>query len=267
MRDNRYIGALTLIPVLLLIFIGGWPMKVTIMLLAFRGLHEIYHVLERKGHRPDRFLGYVGISMIYAALLFARDPLTHLGMVVPVTLFLVFIRMIFSKERTIVDAALTLAGLVYAGMLFGFLILASMLPQGMVLIYLAFIIAWLTDTMAYYAGRLFGRHKLIERVSPKKTVEGSVGGLVGGAVGALLLGLYFQETTGISPMHFLIMGLLGSIFGQIGDLAASSIKRYTGEKDFPKLFPGHGGVMDRFDSILFVALIVYLYSFYVVQGF
>jgi phosphatidate cytidylyltransferase len=117
--------------------------------------------------------------------------------------------------------------------------------------------------MAYYTGRLFGKHKLIERVSPKKTIEGAVGGLAGGALGSFALGLAVQNVTGIAPVHFLVMGFLGAILGQIGDLAASSIKRYTGEKDFPKIIPGHGGVLDRFDSIIFVSLLVFLYSSYI----
>ena len=118
--------------------------------------------------------------------------------------------------------------------------------------------------MAYYTGRAFGKHKLIERVSPKKTVEGAVGGLLGGALGAFLLGYVVLPYTGIEPWKLLIMGFFGAMFGQIGDLAASSIKRYTGEKDYPKLIPGHGGILDRFDSILFVALFVYAFVMYII---
>ena len=136
--------------------------------------------------------------------------------------------------------------------------------NGQYYVYSVFIISWVCDTLAYYSGRLFGKHKLIERVSPKKTVEGAIGGLIGGALGAFVLGNVIYETSLVSPWHFLIMGFIGAMFGQIGDLAASSIKRYAKEKDYPKLIPGHGGILDRFDSILFVSLVVYVYTTYVI---
>lgn len=123
------------------------------------------------------------------------------------------------------------------------------------------IAAWVSDIMAYLVGRLMGKHKLAPHVSPKKTVEGAVGGLLGGAAGMCVFGVIMNRCFGVGlglPTLFLC-GILGAAAGQLGDLSMSLIKRNVGIKDYGKLFPGHGGVLDRFDSILFTAPIFELY--------
>ncbi|MBQ2691821.1 MAG: phosphatidate cytidylyltransferase [Clostridia bacterium] len=123
------------------------------------------------------------------------------------------------------------------------------------------IAAWVSDIMAYLTGRMFGKHKLAPHVSPKKTIEGSVGGLLGGAIGLCVFGTVMNNSFGVGlgiPALF-ISGILGAAAGQLGDLSMSLIKRNVGIKDYGKLFPGHGGVLDRFDSILFTAPIFELY--------
>ena len=123
------------------------------------------------------------------------------------------------------------------------------------------IAAWVSDMLAYLVGRLIGRHKLAPHVSPKKTIEGSIGGLLGGAIGICVFGymmnMYFDA--GLTWAALIISGVLGAAAGQLGDLSMSLIKRNVGIKDFGRIFPGHGGVLDRFDSILFTAPIFELY--------
>lgn len=262
--NKRYIGALTLIPLLGLIFLGGYFLKVTTLFLAARGLFEFYHVIMKKGHHPVKSLGYGALMIYYVLLIFNEDPLRHLAVIVAMATTLGFVIMVFSEKYSITDISITVMGFVYTGVMFGFLILLEGVQGGIYLVYSVFVISWVCDTMAYYTGRAFGKHKLIERVSPKKTIEGAVGGLVGGALGAFVLGYVVLPYTGIEPWKLLIMGFFGAMFGQIGDLAASSIKRYAEEKDYPKLIPGHGGILDRFDSILFVALFVYAYVMYLI---
>ena len=116
-----------------------------------------------------------------------------------------------------------------------------------------YLVAFLTDTFAYFTGYLFGKHKLIPKVSPKKTVEGSIGGIIGSTVGCIIFGYLFN----LDMTAMVIIGSIGSIVAQFGDLFASSIKRYVGIKDYGKLIPGHGGVLDRFDSVILVAPFVY----------
>ena len=119
-----------------------------------------------------------------------------------------------------------------------------------------FIIAWGTDTFAYLSGSLFGKTKLCPKLSPKKTVEGSLGGILG----AIILTLIYAKYFGVFPVwKFVLLSLIGSIIAQIGDLTASKIKRLTGIKDFGFIMPGHGGVLDRFDSILFTAPFIYYF--------
>ncbi|HSH36827.1 phosphatidate cytidylyltransferase, partial [Schnuerera sp.] len=119
-----------------------------------------------------------------------------------------------------------------------------------------FIIAWGTDTFAYLTGSLFGKNKLCPKLSPKKTVEGSIGGIIG----SIILTLIFVKYYGLFPIwKFFLLAFLGSIIAQLGDLNASKIKRVTGIKDYGFIMPGHGGILDRFDSILFTAPFVYYF--------
>ncbi len=139
---------------------------------------------------------------------------------------------------------------------------------------LVFIIAWGSDTAAYFCGTFFGKHKLIPKVSPKKTIEGSVGAVI---CTALLCALYLfildkcgYQLMGIAPtvgiyLRFAVIGLLTSVLSQLGDLAASAIKRDAQIKDYGKIFPGHGGFMDRFDSVVFIAPIVYYLCVYLIR--
>ena len=123
-----------------------------------------------------------------------------------------------------------------------------------------FIGAWVTDTFAYFCGRFFGKHKLIPKVSPKKTVEGAIGGVIFCALAYVLYSLILEKSYGLAPnyLQIFLIGAVISVVSQLGDLAASAIKRNYGIKDFGSLFPGHGGVLDRFDSILAVTPVLFM---------
>lgn len=132
-------------------------------------------------------------------------------------------------------------------------------------VFLVFLYAWGTDTGAYFAGKAFGRHKLIPKVSPKKTVEGAVGGVLCSVLLSCLYLVFLRNVTnitdvgGTSYMGMSVLAVIASVFSQIGDLTASAIKRDCGVKDFGNLLPGHGGIMDRFDSVVFIAPMVYYF--------
>lgn len=269
MKDNRYFGALTLIPLFLCFIYGGKVMEIAVSLLALRALYEFYKVVELKSIKPIESYGYVSATILYIFLIF---NLGDNNLFFVVTLMLTAVTMItevFRREVTFEDAAVTILGFLYAAMLFSCVILISRLNNGYWFVFTIFTVSWLCDTTAYFIGRAFGKTKLIPEVSPKKTVEGAIGGLFGGGLGTLLYG-YLLSTKGINAMplyHFFIMGFLASIFAQIGDLIASSIKREAGAKDYPKLIPGHGGILDRFDSFIVVALFVYFYLVYIMPIF
>ena len=134
---------------------------------------------------------------------------------------------------------------------------------GIALITMAFAIAYVGDGAAYFGGRAMGKHKLCPNVSPKKTVEGAIFGVVGGTIGGLICRAVFvyafhMPMPGIPAA--IALGLIGSVAGEIGDLSASLLKRHSGIKDYGKIFPGHGGVMDRFDSVIFTLIVMYCYT-------
>lgn len=149
--------------------------------------------------------------------------------------------------------------LVYAPAMLSFVFLTRQLEHGIYLVWMIFINSWISDTCAYLVGVMSGRHKLAPVLSPKKSVEGAVGGIVGSALVGALYGWYLDsvlETHNLAVL-LLVVGGVGSVISQIGDLAASAIKRNYEIKDYGRLIPGHGGIMDRFDSVIFTAPITY----------
>ena len=164
-------------------------------------------------------------------------------------LFLIAIIPILTLRKNIMDIVVTFFGIFYVGVLIDFIILTmDNFDMGKIYVWLIFIIAFATDTCAYFVGYAFGKHKLIPNVSPKKTIEGSIGGILGSTICCLIFGHIFN----LNMVLMLILGSIGSIIAQIGDLFASSIKRYVGIKDYGNLIPGHGGILDRFDSVILV---------------
>ena len=159
-----------------------------------------------------------------------------------------------SLKHDIIDISITTLGIMYVGVFMDFIVLTNNnFELGKIYVWLIFIISFATDTFAYFIGYLFGKHKLIPKISPKKTIEGSVGGIIGSIVCCILFGYLFK----LDLVHMVFIGSMGSIVAQLGDLFASAIKRYVGIKDYGKLIPGHGGILDRFDSVILVAPFVY----------
>ncbi|MDE7201599.1 MAG: phosphatidate cytidylyltransferase, partial [Lachnospiraceae bacterium] len=149
--------------------------------------------------------------------------------------------------------------LVYAPVMLSFVFLTRQFEHGIYLVWMIFISSWISDTCAYLVGVMIGRHKLAPVLSPKKSIEGSIGGIAGAALVGALFGYYLDSVLGADQFAFLLfmVGGVGSVISQIGDLAASAIKRNYDIKDYGKLIPGHGGIMDRFDSVIFTAPITY----------
>ena len=173
---------------------------------------------------------------------------------------------IFNKKRTTYDRIASIFTYCYPMLFYVFLMLIGMIGDknysGFALLS-CFAIPLIGDTFAYFIGVLFGKHKLCPHISPKKTVEGAVGGLIGGIVGGIACYfvkeyIYGLQNISISIIHFCIIGFLGGLMGEIGDLWASCLKRWSGIKDYGNIFPGHGGIMDRVDSVLVCAPLVYM---------
>ena len=249
---TRIIAALALVPLLGILIYGGLPLYIIEVVLISMALHEFYKAFTAKNIKPIYWLGYV-FAIYLGVKNYFRLPISY-TFVFGFLLFLISIVYMLTLKHDIIDISVTTLGIMYVGVFMDFVILTyDNLPKGHILVWLILIISFMTDTFAYFSGYLFGKHKLIPKISPKKTIEGSIGGIIGSIVCCVIFGYVFK----LSIIQMIIIGGLGSVIAQIGDLFASAIKRYVGIKDYGKLIPGHGGILDRFDSVILVAPFVY----------
>ena len=261
MLTRIIIGILLSAAALVFLYVGGFALKAALYLCIALCLFEVYSALKRQSIRISPSAGIFFVLMLPLAIQFyALKGILSLFMV---TGMLILAFQVFRADLTTVNTAFTFFTLFYPGMMLSMLPLMLTFPNngGRWAILFTILIASASDSFALYTGLLIGKHKLSPSISPKKTVEGAIGGLLGGALIGLAIGLYMKSYIYADTYiwQIVLLGLVGSVAGQIGDLTASIIKRSTGIKDFGKIFPGHGGVMDRADSILFVAPIVYCY--------
>ena len=260
--DNRYLGAVMIAPFIIFVFLGGIYLKGFVFALSLMALWEFFNALKKNKIKPIDMAAYILLLLYYLN----NNKFETMMYILVIATFLLLIVPVIDLEYTFVDVALTLLGFIYAGILFSTVYLVNAKANGAYLVWLIFISSWLSDTAAYYSGRFFGKHKLCPKVSPKKTVEGSIGGLMGATVFCGIFGTIVNKYTYIMPLyHYLIIGALCGIFGQFGDLVASSVKRYVGIKDYSNLIPGHGGILDRFDSIIFSSTVIFYYLTFIIK--
>lgn len=258
--NKRYLGAAILSPLIIVLFLGGIYLKVLVALLSLMGIYEFYNVSRKKGINPLSIVSYILTIVYYIMIINNSFSFEKLFLMILFALFIMLCIPVISDKYNFIDVAVTLMGFLYVTMFFSFITLINDKPNGKYLIWIIFISAWLCDTSAYYVGKYFGKNKLCPRVSPKKTIEGSIGGLIGSTLFCGIYGLVVNSFGVQVPVyHFIFMGIVCGVFCQFGDLVASSIKRYVDVKDYSNLIPGHGGILDRFDSILFTSVIVYYY--------
>jgi phosphatidate cytidylyltransferase len=252
----RIIASLTLVPLGLFVFYGGVPLYLAQIAMSSTAIYEFYNAFKEKNINPLYSIGYI-FSIFIGLKNIMHLPTKYTFMVLFVLFIMCMISMLRVKNN-IIDVSITLLGLVYVDLFLDFIILTiNDFTLGYIYVWFIFIIACATDTFAYFSGYLFGKHKLIPKVSPKKTIEGSIGGMLGSIICCTIFGYIFNLNLG----YIILLGAIGSIVAQIGDLFASSIKRFVGIKDYGKLIPGHGGILDRFDSVILVSPFVY-YAFY-----
>ena len=263
---TRVITALLGVPVLLAaLIVRGWFAEILIVALTLIALSECYKALAAANYRVCQWGGYFAAVIMWPLSRFmgVLDPLLLVAAAMGVSM----LGVLLGKQPTFPDAAASVYPLFTCLMPFSmFMMMHSTMygrVPGIALITMAFGIAYGCDIFAYLGGRTFGKHKLCPTVSPKKTVEGAVSGVLGGIVLALAIRALFVHAFA-TPMPgipaAILLGVIGSVAGQVGDLTASMLKRYSGIKDYGKLFPGHGGVMDRFDSVLFTLIVMYCYT-------
>ena len=266
---KRVISAIILIPVIIfLVWWGGYPYSIAIVLVSGLMLIEFWGLSQSIGARGGR------IFAVACGVLFCLSAVDSIGFAVPVelvlalTVLLPFSYRIFRDQANVafLSVASTLLGAVYIGWVFGhhLILLRNLSGVGRGLIFFLLVTIWLGDTAAYLFGKRFGRHKLRPTISPGKTIEGTIAGIVFGTLGGLgVWSLFLQDV--LSIPHTLILGVLLGIVGQLGDLSESIIKRSADVKDSGALIPGHGGLLDRCDSLIFSAPTLYYYFAYLVS--
>ena len=203
----------------------------------------------------------LGIGLPFASFYLPEQAFVLLSSMTAVLMFLLFTVSLFSHGRLPIEqAGMAFLSLVYILWGFSLMVLLRRIGNGAYLYLMPFLGAWVSDSFAYFTGRLFGRHKLIPDVSPKKTVEGAVGGIVFAMAGFALYGFIVSLVADVTPNYpaLILLGLPVSLVSIVGDLFMSLVKRRYNVKDYGKLFPGHGGVLDRFDSVLATATVLCL---------
>lgn len=258
MLKARLLTALVGIPLLLVLaYLGGIYWILFIMALAGIGLSEFYAMASAGGYNPVSVLGYLlTISWLTLSASIPAVRPEHIQILFVVFLALTGMVLIgYYPHRKVVDLAITWFGALYLGILLSYAILIDRQFSGSFhILLLVFLLAWASDTGGYFAGRSLGRRKLAPGLSPNKTWEGAIGGLI------LAMAVALVYEWGKYPIiHSILLGAAAGILAQAGDLVASSMKRCFGVKDSGKIIPGHGGVLDRFDSFLWVLPLVYYF--------
>lgn len=255
-------GVLAIAFLALILWVGGWLFNLTLIVTSLIGMFEFYRAFENKGIKPLSIVGYLAMIFFYIQHFAFQGSYDFFYILIVIIIFLSM--QIFIHTVKPDNMAITILGFFYPGILLtvAALIYNAALVNPNYLLILTLTACYSTDTFAYFTGKALGKRKLCPAISPAKTIEGSIGGMVGAifltsALGILLNWVYNIK---INSIHFIALGLLGGIFSQIGDLTASSIKRFCGLKNYGNIMPGHGGIMDRIDSLLFVLPIVYVYS-------
>ena len=259
---------MVLLPVLIfLVVYGGVPLQVSVGLLGLIAMYEYYHAFS-----PENFWLH-GICYFFAILYIAfihAISTKYFGIFVSVFLVVLLIYTVFCHARTKPIESMTgFFGFFYGCFLLSHVYLIREFTYGNLFIWLVFLAAFGCDTGAYFVGITMGKHKLIPALSPKKTIEGSIGGIITATGLSIVYGVVIQRYFTLDGVNILLLctltGFIGSILAQVGDLAASAMKRMTGIKDFGKLIPGHGGVLDRFDSVILTAPAVYYVMYFLIK--
>lgn len=247
-----------------LVIVGDWPFTVVVYLLATIGLFELLRMRGLHLFSIAGILTWIALAILllpteYSGQLEETIGYTKVEITFSVALLLLIYTVIVKNRFTFDQAAFSMFGALYVGIGFYYLIETRLV--GIEYVIYALLVIWMTDTGAYFVGRKIGRRKLWPEISPNKTIEGFVGGILSAVVFACL----FQVIFPIASSYLILIGVtvIASIIGQLGDLVESALKRHYDVKDSGNILPGHGGILDRFDSLLFVLPLLHFLHFVV----
>lgn len=265
---KRWLTGIILAAVLLavIIFASAEILSAIITIFIIGGVWEYNGMVFGKGFLKEKIEIYIFAIVIPAVVLFGGASTSQLLVsVLTFCILCVFILFLWSVKESTFDVLLVakvIFGIMYIPLLTSHFILLRLLENGVYWILLVLIISIVGDTAGLYVGKYFGKNKLSVLVSPGKTIEGTIGLVFGSVLGSLIFSYFFFRD--VSCVHILIISFVGSIIGQLGDLCESAIKRNYGLKDASSLLPGHGGLLDRMDSLIFIAPFVYYYRIFVI---
>ena len=263
MFKERLISGIVLVAAALVTIIIGGPLLPGVLLLISRiGMNELYRAAGLDGS-PLTLLTAAGMlgAIVFYVVMYLTDSSWYLPVLLADLILILAVYVFTWPKYNSAQVFAAWFGLMYVAVMLSYIFQTRRLTDGAFTVWLIFLCSWGCDTCAYCVGMLFGKHKMSPKLSPKKSVEGAVGGVAGAA----LLGLIYAAitgrfmSTGSAPLwEYALICAVGALISMVGDLAASAIKRNAGIKDYGKLIPGHGGILDRFDSVIFTAPVIYL---------
>lgn len=255
MFKTRLISGIVLVIIALATIISGsWILFFTLLAVSLIGMRELYKVMKVSDEHVTvlELVGYLGAVLYYIAM--KADFGNYGTMAIIISMILILFVYVFGYPKYHVEQVMAaFFGVVYVAVMLSFIYLTRSLPDGKFLVWLIFLCSWGCDTCAYCVGMLIGKHKMAPVLSPKKSIEGAVGGVAGAA----LLGVIYAAATQGKMAEYALICAVGALISMVGDLAASAIKRNQNIKDYGKLIPGHGGILDRFDSVIITAPVIY----------
>ena len=260
MLAQRVLSAIVLAPLLLLaVAAGGIWFLVAAVAISLVANWELYSLLRRAGFSPLWPFGVVtSVAFVVNGYLQLGEAATHI-FALSLAISLMYVLFRDKLSGSLLDWALTWLPPLYAGFLLSYTVSLRGFPSGDRWLYLVLGVTWSTDVAAYFVGRAIGRHSFFPRISPRKTLEGAIGGFAGGLLCGGLLSWYF----GWDFAHILPLSAIASVAAEVGDLAESFIKRQLGTKDASRIIPGHGGILDRMDSLIFVGIVTYFWALWI----
>lgn len=259
MFKTRLLSGIVLVIIALVTVIGGGDLLfATLLIISLIGMSELYKILDVN----KKLLGITGYAAAVVYYLLVRFDKKDMILMAAIAFLVVLMAVyVFSYPKYKAEQVMmTYFGFFYVAVMLSYIYQTRLLENGAFSVWLVFICSWGCDTCAYCVGMLIGKHKMAPKLSPKKSVEGGIGGIVGAAlIGALYALIVNKMASGVSLdiLSYALIGGVGGAISQIGDLAASAIKRNHDIKDYGTLIPGHGGILDRFDSVIFTAPIIY----------
>ena len=252
---TRVLSAFIMLPLMAVIYFGGYWLVVMCFAIGVLGVREFFKGFGTMGIKPSFPIAVLSAIGLYAIFLLGGQTEWFLGWIF-FTVLASLLYLFNIENRKLEDAMATITGIFYIVYFSFHVVLVETTGDPSILVWLIVLSAFGSDVCAYFTGMSIGRHNLCPKISPKKTIEGAIGGVIGSILVCGIFGFYFAEQY---FFHCLAIGAIGAVISQCGDLTASIFKRKMGIKDYGNLIPGHGGILDRFDSVLFTAPTIYYY--------